>query len=62
LSVNVVSEFEITRELKNMIANIMETSCCPNESLIASIEGCTGLHEGVIMIGGKANFSAVVEY
>ena len=62
MTIKVVSEFEITRELKNMIANIMETSCCPNESLIASIHECKGLKDGVVTIGNAKNFTAEIEY
>ena len=52
-----MSEIKVktSRELSavecQQIHDIMTTSQCPNETLIASIPDCTGYHDGYVVIG-----------
>ena len=59
--IEVQSSREISPEELKKIQDIFLESQCPNESLINSIDGCKGFHNGVVTIGDGEGFTAQVE-
>ena len=58
----VKSEKPLDSMTRCKIMDIFETSCCPNESLIASIPLCKGICNGAIVIGDEPQHEEIVEY
>ena len=59
--ITVKSDHTLTQAELETIQGIFHESKCPNESLISSVDGCTGFHDGEVTIGAGDTFVAHVE-